>query len=340
MTNCLTILVLGVGGNVSQGIVKALRLSSLRPRIIGACISAEAYGLYACDVGMLSPLAADASFIPWVLNVCNEYQVAAILSGVESVLDKLAIHQVEIESTGAIVVVSGVDALQVSNDKLRTAQWLESRGCNFARSAPAEDSEAVKRLTDNCGFPLIAKPRTGKAAIGVRIARCPSDLTGLPAGYVVQEYLGSEAEEYTAASFVDSSREVRGTIVLRRQLIQGTTCFAEAGNFPNVAEEAAKIARFLPAVGPCNVQLRMHRGLPVCFEINARFSGTTAIRAELGFNDVDAAIRHFVLGEQSIELVGARDVVAIRYWNELYVPRSVFDEMRKNGKLTLDNSGK
>ncbi|NOG51580.1 MAG: hypothetical protein HND48_20760 [Chloroflexi bacterium] len=34
----LTVLVLGVGGNVSQGILKALALSTLPVRVIGACV--------------------------------------------------------------------------------------------------------------------------------------------------------------------------------------------------------------------------------------------------------------------------------------------------------------
>src|SRR5215204_4136419 len=40
----VTVLILGMGGNVSQGILKALARSNIRCRIIGACTSAGAVG--------------------------------------------------------------------------------------------------------------------------------------------------------------------------------------------------------------------------------------------------------------------------------------------------------
>jgi hypothetical protein len=45
----LGVLVLGVGGNVSQGILKALALCTLPVRVIGACISPLSLGLYTAD---------------------------------------------------------------------------------------------------------------------------------------------------------------------------------------------------------------------------------------------------------------------------------------------------
>ena len=47
----INVLVLGVGGNVSQGILKALRASDLDLRIVGACIGTLSTGLYMCDEG-------------------------------------------------------------------------------------------------------------------------------------------------------------------------------------------------------------------------------------------------------------------------------------------------
>ena len=42
----INVLVLGVGGNVSQGIIKALKKSRMELCIIGACISPFSAGLY------------------------------------------------------------------------------------------------------------------------------------------------------------------------------------------------------------------------------------------------------------------------------------------------------
>lgn len=76
-------LILGVGGNVSQGIIKAIRKSDLNVKIIGACVSAESLGLYMCDEAYISPYASDQKFIPWLINICNDLSIDIVLTGVE-----------------------------------------------------------------------------------------------------------------------------------------------------------------------------------------------------------------------------------------------------------------
>src|SRR4051812_9623461 len=80
MAEQLTVLVLGVGGNVSQGILKALALGTLRCRVIGACVSPLSLGLYATDRAYISPLANDPAFLDWLIAVCRNEGVRAVLS--------------------------------------------------------------------------------------------------------------------------------------------------------------------------------------------------------------------------------------------------------------------
>ena len=90
VSNVYNILVLGVGGNVSQGIIKALRLSKLPLKIFGACVSEYSKGLYLCDAGYLCPYARDKKFIPWVIQFCNNQKIDMIFTGVEENIIKLA----------------------------------------------------------------------------------------------------------------------------------------------------------------------------------------------------------------------------------------------------------
>ena len=64
-----------------------------------------------------------------------------------------------------------------------------------------------------------------------------------------------------------------------------------------------------------------------------RFSGTTPVRARLGFNEVEAALRHFVLGEPATELPPVTEGKVIRYWNEMYVSEDAFAELSAHGRL-------
>lgn len=333
----MNVLVLGVGGNVSQGILKAIALSKIPTRIIGACVSPRAFGLFTVDKAYVSPFANEEAFIPWLFDICRKESVDAVLSGVEQVLSVLSVIAPRIrDETGAVCVVASPECLNITEDKLHTCRWLETHGFAFPRYADTASAEDVWRLVSSVGFPLVAKPRRGKSGRGVLEIQDDETLSAairLP-NYILQEHLGSSEEEYTVGCFNDVGRKTRGAIVLRRDLLGGTTFRAEAGEFPEVRKEAVQIAQTLGCTGPSNIQLRLHRGRPTCFEINLRFSGTTSIRARLGFNDVAAALQHLVLGKPAVDLPMVTSGIAVRYWNEAY-PRlddvaelELFNELR------------
>jgi carbamoyl-phosphate synthase large subunit len=316
----ITVLVLGLGGNVSQGILKALRLSSLSVRVIGACVSPTSAGLYGTDRSLISPPAADLGFADWLIDTCRTEGVHAVLTGVEPILEVLA-DRPELEANAsAKIIVSSPAALAVGADKLRTSQWLRDHGLGFARSVRSEDEQAARSLAAECGFPLIAKPRRGKGSQGVILIDDHAALQRISnmSDYVVQEYLGSPDAEYTVGCWSDRDARVRGCIVMRRELTAGTTTAVRVESLPSARAEAVKIASELRPLGPCNVQMRIVDGRPVCFEINVRFSGTTPIRARLGFNDVDATLRHYVLGEPAMDLPEITSGSALRLWREIY----------------------
>jgi carbamoyl-phosphate synthase large subunit len=351
VTRSLNALVLGVGGNVSQSIQKALTLASIPTRVIAACISPRSPGLYIADAAYISPLARSPEFIPWLLKILERERIDVVLSGSEIVLETLAPHASSIrERTGAVTIVSRPEALATGRDKLLTCRWLESAGLPAPGYADLADRDAVEALVERCGFPLVAKPRLGKGSDGILRLRDERDIERVVAAedlvlrevvqgqvaaqdLILQEYLGDADAEYTAGCFCDQEGGLHGTIVLRRRLEAGTTVAAELGSFPEVRDVAGAIAAALGPLGPCNVQLRMHRGSPVPFEINPRFSGTTALRARMGFNEVDAALRHFVLGEPVPMLKDPGSGLALRYWNELYVPASTVGEIAASGHL-------
>lgn len=331
----MTVLVLGVGGNVSQGILKALAIADLPTRVVAGCISPLSLGLYRADLALVTPLADDASFLPWLEATCAAEGVDAVLSGSEPVLEALAPVATAVhERTGAVCVVSTSDVLEIGQDKLQTARWLERQGLAFPRSAPADDPPAVDALAAAAGLPLVAKPRRGKGADRVTVVRTSEELgrqVGQP-GILLQEHLPDDDGEYTVGCMVDGDGRVQGSVAMRRQLAAGTTACAQIGAFPQVRAYAEAIAEALAPRGPVNVQLRVRDGRPVAFELNVRYSGTTPLRARAGFNEVEAALRHFVLG-QPMTLPDVTEGTVVRYWNELYVPASAHAALAEHGRL-------
>lgn len=318
----LNVLVLAVGGNVSQGILKALHRSSLSCRVIGADISPQQFGLYTTDASYVGPWAHAENFISWLEERCNKESVDVVLTGAEAVLSILSQQKDFLEqNTGTQVIVSSPGVEAICADKLRTCEWLRGAGLPSPRFAASEDVKALRQLAGDLGYPLIAKPRIGGGARGIFVVENEDDLAyaGRKSGYVIQEMLGTSDEEYTAGCFCDRNGAVCGTIVMRRELLAGTTYRAYVVDAPEVREAAEAITRALRPLGPCNIQMRMTERGPVCFEMNPRFSGTTPMRAHFGFNEVEAAIRHYVLGEDRVSLPMVTTGTCLRYWNELYV---------------------
>jgi carbamoyl-phosphate synthase large subunit len=333
----LNVLVLAVSGNVSQGILKALQLSGVPVTVVGADVDPMGFGLFTCDVALVSPWADEPSFVPWLERTCRKHSIDVVLSGAEPVLRRLAENvQLLRDETGALALVSSTEKLLVAQDKLATCRWLKVGGFNFPRYAQAQDSPAVSRLVAASGFPLIAKPRYGKGSGGVLTIRDEGDLrtvTSQGVEYVIQELLGTSDQEYTVGCLCDSRGQLRGSIVLRRELLHGTTSRAVVDDNPAAREEAERIVSRLQPYGPCNIQMRVVGDTAVCFEINLRFSGSTPIRARFGFNEVQAVLEHFVLGHPMAALPRVTDGVALRYWNEAYIDARALQGLQSHGEL-------
>ena len=317
----VNILVLGVGGNVGQGIVKALRLSDLNVTIFGSCVSPYSAGLYLCDHSLISPFATDDVFLTWLIETCNKYSIAGVLCGVEEVLVVLAKNREYIESSSkAKVVVADSKIIELCLDKYITADWLQKRNIGGPTSCVGNDTSGLQELIQSVGFPLIAKPRQGKGSIGIVQIKSNQEFTEeiCTDNYVIQEYLGDADHEYTVSTFTDSRFNIRGLISFRRKLAFGTTVFAVVVDDSVLSAKVRHIVNELQIVGPCNVQLRYRGDEPVAFEINARFSGTTPIRAHYGFNDVSASVAHLVIGHDAVDLPLVTKGVAFRIWDEVY----------------------
>ena len=319
----LNVLVLGVGGNVSQGILKALAASNLDYRVTGACIDTEALGLYLCDAAYISPSASEGIFISWLIDVCRNERVDIILTGVEEIIDRLVWEAEAIrKETDTLFVSSGALQLQVGRDKLKTCEWLKRNGCAFPMFAASENQNGIDNLIQSCGFPLIAKPRVGKGSQGVSLINDITELETIKGAdnYVVQQYIGDEESEYTVACYCNKDGNFVELIIMKRKLSYGTTVKAEVVQNEAIRKEALKICEALRPIGPINLQMRLNGdAVPVCFEMNIRFSGTAPMRARFGFNDVEALIREHIFNEDISNFFNVTSGCAYRYWNEIYI---------------------
>lgn len=328
----LNVLILGVGGNVSMGILAAIRYSKLPCRIVGACVSPDSLGLYYCDAAYIAPYASDKQFIRWVVDICNREQIDIIFTGVEENVLALELGRDYLEShTKAIFVASAYEKLLIGQNKYATAKWLKDNGCHYPAFAKNSDQEAVRELIENVGFPIIAKPNSGKGSSGVFVVNSERDLEQIgDKDYCLQQMVGDSASEYTVACYVDKSGEQQKMIVMHRTLKHGTTFMAEICHDESIEHECIKICNAFKPKGPLNIQLRVNDGVPVCFELNVRFSGTTPIRARWGYNDVEMMIREYLLNEP-VHFNPQKTGKVYRYYNEAFIDVSMQRMLAEEG---------
>ena len=223
------------------------------------------------------------------------------------------------------VIVSPPETIKLSNDKFLTAQFLTEK--NIAPSkfwAPSCIEEALAIFDKFCA-PLILKPRRGTSNRNVHVIYSREDLIkrfDSVTAPMLQELLARPSEEldmeYTCSFFRDASGKMIGPFTARRTLKNGTSWIVEIDDFVAAAEMLTRISKHIDVVGSFNVQLMMTARGAVPFEFNSRFSGTTAVRAEFGFNEPDMAIRSFLLGQPLVE-PRIRKGVAFRYFEEVFI---------------------
>ena len=312
----MKVLVTGAGALLGQGIIRALKSSALRPSIVGVDPNPLSAGLFWCDSRRLAPLATAPSYLDRLGDILQQERPDAVLIGTDVELPILSEHRDELERTySTLVLVSEPRVVGIANDKYRTCQFLRSAGFDYPRSClPGEEAALISEV----GFPLVVKPRIGARSLGVSIVRNVGELERAlvkPSGLVIQEYAGPDDQEYTASALVFGG-ESRASIVMRRDLRDGNTYRAYVQAYPELNAIVRRMGAALNPFGPANFQFRIDRaGRVKVFEINARFSGTTPLRALAGFNEVEMCLRRLLLGEPIAE-PRVEELVLLRHWSE------------------------
>ena len=324
-------LVTGAGAVLGQGIIKSLRQSTLDCTLIAADPNPLSSGLYWADAAYRLPMAHDPAFGERIDQLLDRERPDVVLVGTDVELAFFAEQRQRLEALfGTHVIVSDPRVVAIADDKLETARFFQSVGLNPPRSVCGQDDEGVEELVAAVGFPLVVKPRVGARSVGVSVVRNRDALQQARAdreGLLVQECVGDPDSEYTASVlFFDG--DVQASIVMRRDLRDGNTYRAYTGDYAELNEQVRSLGRALRPHGPANFQFRTDkRGEPRVFEINARFSGTTPLRAMAGFHEVEMCIRHLLFGTPIVQ-PEIRSGVILRYLDEMFVQQDRIDAVR------------
>jgi carbamoyl-phosphate synthase large subunit len=320
------VLVTGAGSGVGQGIIKSLRISNYPITIISSDISPFNSALYRTDEAIIIPKVEDSGALELIVALINENNINIVMVGSEFDLmffskNKNTIHN----KTGAQVIVSNPNVVAIANDKWLTAEFLRENDLPYAESFISNNIDSVVDKATDWGFPIVVKARTGTSSHDVFIINNTDNLVkkwvdiSSPMLQRAIDIPSSELNnEYTCSLFKTSKEKILGPFIARRTLRGGTSWLIEAGKFSGIEPILLRIGSMLDFEGSLNIQLMVGTEGPVPFEINARFSGTTAVRAHFGFNEPELAIQSFFYGEEPINPL-IRSGIAMRYHEEVFI---------------------
>lgn len=336
----LRVLVTGAGALLGQGILRCLRMLDRPLHIVTADPDCRAPGHWIGDAAYLVPMAGADEYLERITELLLAEAIDLLFVGTDVELPLLSRERQMLEQlTGAKVVVSSPAVIEIAEDKWLTVGFLQRHGFPYARSALSTQPGAVSALVETVGLPLIGKPRCGARSVGLQLIDDLALLTALCKSrpdLIIQERISDADGEFTAGCLVTEGK-CRSVVVLKRDLRDGNTIRAySAPDYQRFAPFLGRVAETLGVDGPCNFQFRIRDRQPVIFEINARFSGTTPVRAIFGCNEVAALIDYYADGVVP-QAAALKSGAVFKTWSDIYVDSRQVEALRVTGALPAPN---
>jgi nucleoside-diphosphate-sugar epimerase/carbamoylphosphate synthase large subunit len=311
-----------IGSGVGESVINSCRLSGLPLRTIGLGTNAFAYGAYACDAFDYTPTIYAPDFVDKLIERCIEHQIDFLIPGRDDEAHIYAQSREKFSAAGIKILAAGEELIALCRDKERMSRELNPVVDIFVKCYQKESLPNIIE-SGEAKFPLIAKPRSGFASMGVEIIRSKEDLGKVTDDHIVQElamplptdpnyefYIKQIAQnknpqvsEISIQVVLSEEGELLGKMASFNKLNNGVPIEIVPYDDDRIWEA---VERLLPVlkdkglVGPLNIQGRItNKGLKI-FEMNPRFTGITGLRALMGFNEVEACIRSWLgLGNKS-----------------------------------------
>jgi carbamoyl-phosphate synthase large subunit len=313
----IRVAITGISGDVGLGAIRGLRagrdpLNNIW--ILGLDAKEDCASRHMVDTFARLPPVSDREYLDALKARLREHAVDVLLPGIDSEIILLSRARDRFANVGTRIALAPAGLVEAADDKLATTAFVVGHGLN----APATcDADRPMDL----GFPVVAKPRRGNGSKGVLILndsrRLETFLDERHSGYCLQRYV--EGPEVTVGFLYDWNGELRDAIAMERTLDCGRTVRATVTKSPEILRFIADFGAKIRCTGSVNAQLRMDPDTgPQIFEINARLSGSTAMRIALGFNDPLRIVMHLARGAP-IERANVNDATVYRLSSELVV---------------------
>ena len=322
----MNVLITAIGsGGLGEQTLKALRLVPANKYTLFGTDVVDCYAnRELVKLWYKVPRANAPGYLDTIKEICKKSNINVLIPGSEAELKVLSNTRDYFDENQIFLPINKKDLIDLCMDKANLNKKLKSLGFNVPKYIETFDRTQLETIDF---YPVIVKPRTGgKGSSNVFIAQSMKQLLALADylnvsdtsyDFIIQEYVGTPDQEFTVGILHDSSGKFIDGIALKRDLTKGLSVRSSESNltsrkdlgeslvvssgvsqgvmgaFPQVTAQCQEIANALGSAGPLNIQCRFVDGKVYVFEINPRFSGTTSLRAMVGFNEPDSMIRRY-----------------------------------------------
>jgi len=316
------ILITSATSGVGLAVIDSLQGRRKSLRIIGVSTDLSGQFPHEFDLFLQSPPTDSKDYAEFIEEICVKWNVDLVLTGRDD--DLIALGQLQDNPNSPVIMQSGPAALvEIFRDKYLAYKWCKERNLEFADTLSTDSlnlTEDVEGLITRNGFPLVLKPRTGDGSRGVNILRNRRDLAGalMMPNHVIQGFIGpippgklEPALDVGIPLFWNFPELVQGVVVLITDNIkhvgefftcevthtQGVVQKMWSLDDPKLNEFGTRVLRELISAGfhgICGFSvMKGTDGSWQTIEINSRFTGGTAGRLLLGFDEVAKTLNMF-----------------------------------------------
>lgn len=317
----MNVLISAIGGDVACAVLRSIKDSSICSKIVGFDIRMNIQGRKYVDVFLTSPpYICEREYKEFLSKVIINEKIDSFLPMTEYEIKWADKNRDFFADKGVKLVINNSKIISIAGSKLETALFLSTNGFDVPKTMALTEITDKEEILKQIGVPFILKMDEGCGSKNIKIIKDTETLNRIDlteyVGYIVQEYISNEENEYTVGVFSDG-RKINSIIFKRRLGFGGMSTEVKTIKDDSITETVHRLAELLELKGAINVQLRKDRDKNFIFEINPRLSSTVGFRNLLGFKDAMWWLQMINNEEVKMEVDIQEGIIGIKTLDEM-----------------------
>lgn len=304
-------------------------------RIIATDCSNIAPAIYEADEAYIVPPIKAPGYVDKIVDICRKENITGCFSLIDPELSLIAQEKEKLEAVGCTPVVSSYELCEISLDKYRMYELLNSdkntdgdsnklfKAAYCYRSVDEFQTARKNGVTD---YPVFVKPQNGSASININKISTDEELNTLfdiYDGLMIQEFM--KGQEYGADVYIDMISGKCTAIFLKKKIKMRA---GETDKSVSVKDEKlfAKIARFVENCGfrgMIDIDLFKVGEDWYLSEVNPRFGGGYPHAYMCGVNMPRYVINNLKGIENPVNIGDYEEGIYMMKYNEIKILKEV-----------------